>query len=86
MTHPTIELFEQRAALLDLQGSADGLEDAIASLAAWMGFAADHLTKDDPSSSGRYRRVAVPGGAAPATGVKKPALGAPDLVNVLWRF
>ena len=37
MTHPTIDLFEQRAALLDLQGSEAGLEDAIADLAAWMG-------------------------------------------------
>lgn len=47
MTHPTIELFEQRAALLDLQGSDQGLDDAIADLAAWMGLAADHLTEDD---------------------------------------
>lgn len=47
MTHPTIELFEQRAALLDVQGSSRGLDDAIADLAAWMGLAADHLTEDD---------------------------------------
>lgn len=47
MTHPTIELFEQRAALLGLQGSDQGLDDAIADLAAWMGLAADHLTEDD---------------------------------------
>lgn len=47
MTHPTIELFEQGAALLDLQGSDKGLNDAIADLAAWMGLAVDHLTEDD---------------------------------------
>lgn len=47
MTHPTIDLFEQRAALLDLQGSEAGLDDAIADLAAWMGLVAEHLTEDD---------------------------------------
>lgn len=47
MTHPTIELFQQRAELLDLQGSKKGLDDAIADLAAWMDRAADHLNEDD---------------------------------------
>ena len=47
MTHPIIELFEQRAALLDLQGSDNGLDDALSDLAAWMALAADHLTEDD---------------------------------------
>lgn len=45
MTHPTIALFENRAELLDLQGSKKGLDDAIADLAAWMGLA--ELTEDD---------------------------------------
>lgn len=30
-----------------MQGSGQGLDDAIADLAAWMGLAADHLTEDD---------------------------------------
>ncbi|CAN5714444.1 hypothetical protein BH10PSE18_BH10PSE18_08010 [soil metagenome] len=47
MIHPTIELFEQRAALLDVQGSDKGLDDAIAELAAWIGLAAGRLTEDD---------------------------------------
>ena len=47
MTHPTIELFQQRADLLDLQGSKKGLDDAIANLAAWMGLAGDRLIEDD---------------------------------------
>ena len=47
MTHPTINLFEQQAELLEMQGSAKGLDDAIAQLAAWMDLAADHLTEDD---------------------------------------
>jgi len=52
MTHPTIRLFEQRAALLDLQGNNKGLDDAIADLAAWMTLAADHLTEDDSAVLG----------------------------------
>lgn len=47
MTHPTIELFEQRAALLDLQGSEAGLDEAIVDLAAWVDLASQHLTEDD---------------------------------------
>lgn len=47
MKHPTIELFEQRASLLDVQGSGQGLDDAIANLAAWMDLAEDRLTEDD---------------------------------------
>lgn len=47
MIHPTIKLFEQRAALLDAEASGKGLDDAIADLAAWMDLAADHLTEDD---------------------------------------
>ena len=47
MPHPIIELFEQRAALLDIQGSNPQLDDAIANLAAWMELAQDHLTEDD---------------------------------------
>jgi len=46
-THPTILLFEQRAELLDLQGSKAGLDDAIAQLAAWMDLAGPRLTEDD---------------------------------------
>ncbi|UBQ43967.1 hypothetical protein [Comamonas thiooxydans] len=45
--HPLIKLFEQRAGLLDLQGSKAGLDDALAQLAAWMDLAREHLTEDD---------------------------------------
>ena len=45
--HPLIKLFEQRAELLDLQGSKAGLDDALAELAAWMDLERDHLTEDD---------------------------------------
>lgn len=46
-THPTIELFQSGAELLDLQGSTRGLDDAIAQLAAWMDLAASRLFEDD---------------------------------------
>lgn len=45
--HPLIKLFEQRAELLDLQGSKASLDDALAELAAWMDLAKSHLTEDD---------------------------------------
>ncbi|MBS0339825.1 MAG: hypothetical protein JSS56_04825 [Proteobacteria bacterium] len=45
MTHPTIKLFEQQAELLEIQGSAKGLDDAIALLAGWMELA--DLSEDD---------------------------------------
>ncbi len=57
MTHPTIELFQHRAELLDLQGSELGFDDAIANLAAWMGLAADHLTEDDMAVLGEIGGV-----------------------------
>ena len=47
MPHPTIKLFEQRAAMLDLQGSKWTVDDAIAELAAWMDLARYKLTDDD---------------------------------------
>jgi hypothetical protein len=47
MIHPTIQLFEERALLLELQRSRAGLDDAIANLAAWMDLAGDRLTEDD---------------------------------------
>lgn len=47
MIHPTIQIFQQRAELLNIQQSTDGLDDAIANLAAWMNLARDRLTEDD---------------------------------------
>lgn len=47
MTHPIIEIFEQRAAMLDMQASNAGLDDAIAGLAVWMDLARDHLKEED---------------------------------------
>lgn len=44
---PTIQQFEAAAELLNLQNSTTGLDEAIATLAAWMDLAADHLTEDD---------------------------------------
>ncbi|MEG0051668.1 MAG: hypothetical protein RR715_00250 [Comamonas sp.] len=45
--HPTIQLFEQHAELLEMQGSKAGLDDAIVQLAAWMNLARPRLTEDD---------------------------------------
>lgn len=39
MIHPTIDLFEQQANLLEMQQSTKGLDDAIALLAARMDLA-----------------------------------------------
>lgn len=47
MIHPIIQIFEERAMLLDMQRSTAALDDAIANLAAWMELARDHLTEDD---------------------------------------
>jgi hypothetical protein len=47
MSHPNLELFELLSLTLDLQGSNEGLDDAIAELAGWMDLARDHLTDDD---------------------------------------
>lgn len=47
MIHPTIQIFQQRAELLNIQQSIEGLDDAIANLAAWMNMARDRLTEDD---------------------------------------
>lgn len=47
MIHPIIELFQERAGLLDMQRSKAGLDDAIANVVAWMSLIADHLTEDD---------------------------------------
>lgn len=57
MIHPTINLFQHRAELLDLQGSTQGLDDAIANLAAWMDLAADRLTEDDMAVLGEIGGV-----------------------------
>lgn len=46
-THPTIEAFQIRAELLDVQSSSAGLDEAIAQLAAWMDLVSDRLTEDD---------------------------------------
>ena len=45
--HPLIKLFEQRAELLEIQGSKAGLDEALTQLAAWMDLAQKHLTEDD---------------------------------------
>ena len=47
MPHPTIQRFEQRAALLQLHSSPASISDAITSLAIWMDTARDHLTRED---------------------------------------
>jgi len=55
MTRSTIDLFSQRAELLDIQGSRKGLDDAIADLAAWMSLAV--LTEDDRTVLGEIGGV-----------------------------
>lgn len=55
--HPIIELFAQRATLLELQSSSKDLDDAIANLAAWMDLAEDHLTEDDRTVLGEIGAV-----------------------------
>lgn len=47
MNHPMIDLFQQRAEMLDMQGSKVTLDDAIGMLAAWMQANEDRLTEDD---------------------------------------
>jgi hypothetical protein len=47
MVHPIVQLFEERAVRLDMQGSKAGLDDSIANLAAWMELAQGHLSEDD---------------------------------------
>lgn len=45
--HHLIEQFGHRAALLDLQRSDCGLDEAIANLAGWMELVGDQLSEDD---------------------------------------
>lgn len=47
MVHPIINLFQQRAELLDIQGSNASQDDAIGQLAAWMHVNRNNLTEDD---------------------------------------
>lgn len=43
--------------MLEQQGSHQGLDDAIANLAAWMDLAANHLTEDDMAVLGEIGGV-----------------------------
>lgn len=67
MLHPIIQLFQQRAALLDIEKSNEGLDDSIANLASWMSMARKHLNEDDFLVVAEIGGPAVPGGnkAAP---------------------
>ncbi len=47
MIHPLIALFQQRAEILDMQGSKATTGDAIGMLAAWIEANQDRLTEDD---------------------------------------
>ena len=47
MIHPIIAIFQQRAEMLDMQGSKVTLEDAIGNLAAWIETCEEKLTEDD---------------------------------------
>ena len=47
MTHPLIAIFQQRAEMLDMQGSKATLDDAIGMLAAWIDAMGPRLTEDD---------------------------------------
>lgn len=45
--NPFIEQFQVRAELLTIQGSLDGLDEALAALAAWMKLSSGRLTEVD---------------------------------------
>lgn len=64
MIHPIVQLFEERAVLLDVQRSRAGLDDAIANLAMWMELARDHLTEDDWAVLGEIGGVLYREGAS----------------------
>lgn len=53
--HPIIKLFETQAEVLDIVGSADAIDDAIAQLAGWMEQA--DLSEDDGAVLGRIGAV-----------------------------
>ncbi len=65
-----VNLFQQRAALLDLQGSKAGLDEALSKLTAWMSITSADLNEDDQAVLGEIgailyreglRRLARPG-------------------------
>lgn len=45
--HPLIAIFQQRAEMLDMQGSKATSDDAIGLLVAWVDANRDRLTEDD---------------------------------------
>lgn len=47
MIHPIIAVFQQRAQMLDMQGSKATSDDAIGLLAAWIETNESKLTEDD---------------------------------------
>jgi len=55
MDHPIVKLFEARADVLDIAGSADAIDDAIAQLAGWMAQA--DLPEDDAAVLGHIGAV-----------------------------
>lgn len=55
MDHPVIKLFEARADVLDISGSVEAIDDAIAQLAGWMEYA--ELSEDDAAVLGHIGAV-----------------------------
>jgi len=47
MTHPLIEQFQTQAELLDIWESPETLDDAMATLAAWIDLTGPRLNQDD---------------------------------------
>jgi len=47
MTHALIEQFKTQAELLDIWGSGEALDEAMATLAAWIEIAGPRLTQHD---------------------------------------
>jgi len=47
MINPIIQAMQARAELLDIQGSTQGLDDALANLAGWIELKQEELHEDD---------------------------------------
>lgn len=77
MIRPIVQLVEERAALLDMQQSRAGLDDAIANLAARMALIRDHLTEDEWAVLGGLEGCYTGRGRA-GDGQAKPTAAAVD--------
>lgn len=68
MDHPIIKLFEARADVLDIAGSVEAIDDAIAQLAGWMEYA--DLSEDDAAVLGHIGAVLLREGLRRRMGIR----------------